>query len=79
MSLYEPEGTLLMRCLMLLNDQHGYIRPDEVFCPGWEHERINGELKPKPEGMFALPVEVAKQLIAQKKACWACPGEMNRG
>lgn len=69
MSRYAPEGGLLMRSLMLINDQHGYVKPDEYFCPGFAHKRINGELVTIPNSMWALPAVVAQELLKQRKAC----------
>lgn len=58
-----------LRALMLINDDHGYIWPGQIFQPGWRHEhRLEGQI---PTTQWAHnPAEVERELVRKFMACY---------
>lgn len=43
----QPKEPTFLRSLMLINDEHGFIRAGQLFRPGWKHQS-QGALDPIP-------------------------------
>lgn len=56
-----------LRALVTINDDHGFIRPNQLFLPGWRHENVRGNLTPIRE--FSEVPEKWRQFFLDKK--WA--------
>lgn len=55
-----------VRALKLLDDEHGYIRPGDLFYPGFKHDPLSG----KPVRQFhSDPYSLGLQLIRNYVAC----------